>query len=386
MNYRYDERKKIFLSDMESKNIKMISEYTNAQAKAKFKCLTCGCVFDKNVYQCSIQDTPCPDCRKIVLRKNRQLKMHKVFNQRIKDLNKPNFVPVDYPETLFAPSTYLHTTCGNYIHTTISNLAKNKNNNKGCEYCSHTHTYTPQEIKDYIAVYRSDYDYIDSYIENKHLMVTLKHSCGRKYSIEYNQFISGKNCSACAGGVRKDNATFNKEVQKLGNGDYVLLSEYNDSHSHVKMLHKVCGKEYTVSPTAFLGGVRCPFCAESKGESLITTILNSMNVNFEKQKKFDNCKYKDKLPFDFYLAKYNLLLEYDGIQHYESVPFFGGDRMFWVCKLRDKIKDNYAIKNNIELVRIPYTFSDNQVKNVIKQSLVIQSKAESPISKSRIKR
>ena len=32
------------------------------------------------------------------------------------------------------------------------------------------------------------------------------------------------------------------------------------------------------------------------------------------------------MQLDFYLPEYNMCIEYDGIQHFESVTFFGGDK------------------------------------------------------------
>lgn len=74
-----------------------------------------------------------------------------------------------------------------------------------------------------------------------------------------------------------------------------------------------------------------------------------------KEKIFEDCinpKTNYKLRFDFYLPEYNICLEYDGEQHYKEVDFCNdtlADRQF-----RDKIKDDYCLKNNISLIRIPY--------------------------------
>lgn len=43
------------------------------------------------------------------------------------------------------------------------------------------------------------------------------------------------------------------------------------------------------------------------------------NIEYIKQKTFENCIDKRKLKFDFYLIKLNICIEFDGIQHYESI-------------------------------------------------------------------
>jgi very-short-patch-repair endonuclease len=58
--------------------------------------------------------------------------------------------------------------------------------------------------------------------------------------------------------------------------------------------------------------------------------------------------------FDFYLPDYNILIEYDGRQHFESVDLFGGQEGFERRKLNDEIKNKYCIKNGIHLLRISH--------------------------------
>ncbi len=70
----------------------------------------------------------------------------------------------------------------------------------------------------------------------------------------------------------------------------------------------------------------------SHGEFYIKTILEENNIKFEPQYKFDNCKNKFKLPFDFYLPDYNMCIEYDGLQHYRPIERFGAMRVFLNAK------------------------------------------------------
>ena len=79
------------------------------------------------------------------------------------------------------------------------------------------------------------------------------------------------------------------------------------------------------------------------------------------------------MPFDFYIKKYNLLIEVDGEGHYEPIRFNGcskkvAEKNFKDTKKRDKIKDEYCIDNNIPLLRISYKendFIDEKINNFI---------------------
>jgi hypothetical protein len=59
------------------------------------------------------------------------------------------------------------------------------------------------------------------------------------------------------------------------------------------------------------------------------------------------------------LPDYNICIEYDGIQHFESVDYFGGELGFINTQMRDNIKNEYCKNNNIKLIRIPYWDYEN---------------------------
>ena len=76
-----------------------------------------------------------------------------------------------------------------------------------------------------------------------------------------------------------------------------------------------------------------------------------MNIIFEKQKRLQDMK---KAPFDFYLPDYNLLIEFQGKQHYEPVAQFGGEKQFIIQQEIDKRKKEIAQKAGYELLEISY--------------------------------
>lgn len=103
---------------------------------------------------------------------------------------------------------------------------------------------------------------------------------------------------------------------------------------------------------------------KSNGEIETSNVLNSYGVRFVEQKIFSKCKDKNYLPFDFYLLDYNVLIEFDGEQHYSVVRFNGmnqqdAENNFITIKKHDEIKTQFCIDNNIPLIRIPYTERGN---------------------------
>lgn len=97
-----------------------------------------------------------------------------------------------------------------------------------------------------------------------------------------------------------------------------------------------------------------------KGEKKIAEYLIKKNISFQFQKKFDDCRNIRPLSYDFYLIFNNTkyLIEYNGIQHYKPIKFFGGISKFEKQQLHDRIKLNYSKNNGYKLITIIYNQTD----------------------------
>lgn len=149
--------------------------------------------------------------------------------------------------------------------------------------------------------------------------------------------------------------------------DYSLVDgTYINTYTPVEIICKIHGI-FKQIPRDHIHGNNCPKCNESKGEQFIENFLITNNIIFEKQKIFNECKYKQHLKFDFYIPIYNICIEYDGKQHYHLNEYFGGEKEFKKIKDRDNIKNNYCKENNIILYRIRYDSNIlNDLSNIIK--------------------
>ena len=103
-------------------------------------------------------------------------------------------------------------------------------------------------------------------------------------------------------------------------------------------------------------------CLKSKGELKINKILLELNIDFKTQYSFNDCRFIDTnrlAYFDYALFKEGRLLgliEYDGLQH----QFGWGYNKENLNKIQEKdnYKNEYCLKNNIPLYRIPYNYRD----------------------------
>ena len=135
-----------------------------------------------------------------------------------------------------------------------------------------------------------------------------------------------------------------------------------------KKVSITCNKEghgeFLQTPHSHIQGKGCPKCRDSKGNKIIKSILDENNVEYQQEYKFNDCRNKQELPFDFFIKSINTCIEFDGIQHYKPVTIFGGDKKYEITKFNDNIKDKYCNDNNINLVRISYK-EIGKIKNII---------------------
>lgn len=168
----------------------------------------------------------------------------------------------------------------------------------------------------------------------------------------------------------KDNCDSLKDIQrkideKFGTNEFILLDFKRESNK-IKVKHK-CGFIRQIDRSRFFDRGRCPQCdrAISHGERNIAGILVDLKVPFETQKTFEDLKsLKGKLlRFDFFVAN-KYAIEFNGLQHYKSVDYFGGEEAFEVRQFYDNQKEDYCKKNNIPLLIIPY-WEIKKVKDLI---------------------
>jgi hypothetical protein len=142
--------------------------------------------------------------------------------------------------------------------------------------------------------------------------------------------------------------------------------KYINGKSKVEIICPEHGSFYQ-TPGNHRHGKSCPMCMlYSKKEIIIANILKDYHIDFIKEKTFSDCVNVStgrKLRFDFYLTKFNICIEYDGIQHFKPITFWGGNiDTLLEYKLRDKIKNDYCKINNIKLYRINY--KENFIKKL----------------------
>lgn len=203
-------------------------------------------------------------------------------------------------------------------------------------------------------------DYINSISKIK---VECK-KCGYIWEMLPSNILKNRGCPLCAKNQKKSHNLFLNEL-KFINSNIKILSTYQNSHKRIECECILCKHKWLARPTNLLRGHGCPMCLMSVGENTIKSILLNLGIEFEQQKKFDDLYgvRGGKLSFDFYLPKYNILIEYQGRQHYEPNGYLGGKEKFAFQIQNDIIKKKYAKNKKYILFEISY--KDNTKKKLL---------------------
>lgn len=99
----------------------------------------------------------------------------------------------------------------------------------------------------------------------------------------------------------------------------------------------------------------------SRAEITIEEVLTDAGFDFDMEYTFPDLKSDSgrSLRFDFAVFDDDgdifFLIEYQGVQHYEARPKFGGKKGLYQQQYNDKKKRRYCQMHGYKLIEIPYT-------------------------------
>ncbi|AYV83383.1 MAG: restriction endonuclease [Hyperionvirus sp.] len=199
------------------------------------------------------------------------------------------------------------------------NVFKNSDQhyNFNCDECHHTFDMKPRDVSNGVWC---------PFCTNRKLCNEDCEVClDKSFSInEKSKFWSAKN-------IEKPREVFNQSNQK-----YIFDCPH-------------CNSEYIAALYMVTRGTWCN-CTKNKTETkLFEYLMTNADVKIEKQKRFEWCKNKIKLPFDFCLEDYKLIIELDGLQHFGQVMNWRSPEE---TQKNDKYKMECAKKNGYSVIRL----------------------------------
>lgn len=187
-------------------------------------------------------------------------------------------------------------------------------------------------------------------------------ACSEYFYSSVSNHLQGYGCKKCSIKNRRYNLEEIRKISNDMNGDRYIIEEI--SYPKIKIFCKKCHNYFNQNIKDHVGGCGCPRCNFSRGEIEVEMWLEKNNIEYIIQKRFKDCRDKLPLPFDFYLPKLDICIEYDGEQHSKIKSIWGGADGYRILKMHDQIKTNYCFENNIELIRIDH---DEDISEKLKQ-------------------
>lgn len=201
--------------------------------------------------------------------------------------------------------------------------------------------------------------------------------CNITIKLISNYDLTGPRCSKCCQRCNLiERNTKNAEVQigKTFNnlkviGDAGFKIRNDGKRRHFSLCEcLLCGNTVEVMDNSLqTGNTTSCGCVNSKGEMRIKEILNQNNIIYNYDSIFPQLALETKrnLRFDFIIYKedgeIDRFVEFDGNQH--KTGMWGGSwhnlEPLEKIQERDEIKNNFCLKHNYTLIRIPYSILNN---------------------------
>lgn len=331
------------------------TSYKNYRQKLEIICHTCNKEY-KQSFQMILKGYFCTEDCKTNNYKNAKPNEPVIYNKDfVKDVK--NVIEYNNEYTLISKE-YIRTmdkleitcnTCDNNFNMSFYhfNVLKQR-----CPMCHiESKTLNPSE---FIKTVNERGDTLLSEFTNSRCFVDIKcGKCNIEYNILANGYRQGSGCLNCViNNSKLPYETIKERIELFG--DILLSKDYINTKTPLQIQCGNCDKIFEKMISNY--SPFCKFCNSTSYEKYMMTYLYKNNIEFTTQKTYKDC-LSDKsgfLRFDFYIPHLNVLLETDGEQHFKYISHFGDENSFEKIKKHDKIKTQYCIDNDINLIRISY--------------------------------
>ena len=239
-----------------------------------------------------------------------------------------------------------------------------------CPKCASKYTPTTEEwIERARAVHGDKYDYSKTEYKEAHGKVCIICPEHGEFWQTAHSHLEGYGCKKCATSnladkYRKTKEKFVEDAKRTHGDKYDYSKvEYKNANTKVCIICPEHG-EFWQTPVGHIDNSQgCPICkTKSKMELLLKRLFDENNIEYVREKKFDWLKYQDNLKIDFFLPKYNLVIECQGEQHFKPVKMFGGDTTLKTIQERDNLKYDKCIENGLRVLYVVLRRSKRFIK------------------------
>lgn len=330
------------------RNIKRLEDYPGSNIiPTLFQCLLSTCCYEWRIPTANVLGgNGCPKCGGTTKLTNENIDQ-RLYGRNIQRLDdRTNLVKDDI-------SWWKCLVCDYEWRTSLGGLL---NKRSGCPKCEGLAPLTNEDVDQRLTgrkIIRLE-DYIDSNTPIKWQCS----ECAYIWKVAPDPVLNKKKtgCPRC-----NDHIPFTNEMvdQKLIGRSIKRISKCETSHVKMTWQCLICEHEWQATRDHVLNKWRgCPKCPTGKNEKLIGEILTQNQIKYVSQKQLKDIIFVDT-PYiiDYYLPDQNVIIEYNGRQHYEPVCFGGitikrAQHNFENQKIRDARVQQLCLDHNIQLVWI----------------------------------
>lgn len=223
---------------------------------------------------------------------------------------------------------------------------------------------TAKFIYDAKKVHGNKYDYSKvNYQGNKNHVEIICPVHGSFFQ-EASGHLRGRGCPKCnVGYIQLSQKQWIEKAKKI-HGDRYDYSKVNyiNCDTPIIIICKEHGEFYQL-PRSHFQGRGCPKC-HLKAQSIL---FNKLKIIFNEEDFIweYNDQWLGKQRIDIYMSKYKIGIEYQGEQHFHPIDIFKGEEGFKVLQIRDRLKLEKCIENNVKLFYINYNYTEEDFNNLV---------------------
>lgn len=317
-----------------------------------------------------LRNRKCPKC-KLVDARNRFIKSTEQFIKDAKEVhgNKYDYSKVEYKGAF----NLVKIICP--IHGEFEQIPHVHLRGCGCQECGNIlkdikakRTTFDDFVERANKIHNNKYKYKFKDLKSQHEKVIIICPIHGEFEQGIQSHLNGCGCPKCSKYRKKTKEMFIDEARNI-HGDKYDYSKvcYKTIKDKITIICPIHG-EFEQIPDIHLRGSGCPTCSESHLEKDIRIFFDKNNIEYTYQKTF---KWLGKQRLDFYLPKYNIGIECQGIQHFsykENSKLFNKD-MYEITVKRDNIKLKKCKENGVKLlyysdlgIKYPYYVYENKEK------------------------
>ena len=221
---------------------------------------------------------------------------------------------------------------------------------QGCPECGgHTKWTIEKFITEAEKIHNGKYNYSKVNYITKNTEVTITCPIHGDFEQSPEVHLRGCGCPECSGKRAYTTETFIRQANIVHNNRYTYSNTvYNGIFNRIIITCPIHG-DFEQTAHDHLCGCGCPECAKSKLELEIRDYLIQNNIEFLEQYTWDWLVYDKNQRVDFYLPKFNVVIECNGLQHFKSIPFFDKYESFEKRWDRDVNKRTLCKEHGIEI-------------------------------------